>query len=89
VDSVIVNLTPYDKMPFEVSDESFFVRMVRWLFTQRNKKLGNAIVPFLRVTRKIGKDEAERIACSFAFSDERVRALAPRDFGELANVLSD
>ena len=53
VDSVIVRLKPWSKKPFEVKDEAFFVQMVKWLFTQRNKKLGKALAPFLRSNFKV------------------------------------
>ena len=48
VDSVIVSLKPWSTKPFEVKDPAFFVRMTKWLFTQRNKKLGKALSPFIR-----------------------------------------
>jgi len=52
VDSAIVRFTPWKAAPFEVKDAAFFKRMVQWLFTQRNKKLSNALLPFTRKTRK-------------------------------------
>jgi 16S rRNA (adenine1518-N6/adenine1519-N6)-dimethyltransferase len=87
VDSVIVRLTPWKAAPFEVKDAAFFMRMVRWLFTQRNKKLRNALPPFLKSTLKTSKEDAEKLACAFPFSDKRVRELSPKDFGVLANAL--
>ena len=87
VDSVIVRLKPWTASPFEVEDEALFRRMVRWLFTQRNKKLSNALVPFLRSTLKIAKEDAEKISCTMPFHEKRVRELAPEVFGELANAL--
>ena len=63
VDSVIVRLKPWKTAPFEVKDEAFFRRMVRWLFTQRNKKLSNALVPFIKSTFKVSKEEAEKRVC--------------------------
>ena len=88
VDSVIVRLTPWASAPFEVKDEAFFKRMVRWLFTQRNKKLGNALAPFLKSTFKATKEDAAKAASIFSFRDKRVRELPPEAFGELANALS-
>jgi 16S rRNA (adenine1518-N6/adenine1519-N6)-dimethyltransferase len=87
VDSVIVRLTPWTAAPFEVKDEAFFRRMVRWLFTQRNKKLSNALVPFIKNTIKVAKEDAEKVACTFPFREKRVRELSPEAFGELANAL--
>ena len=88
VDSVIVHLKPWTAAPFEVKDEAFFRRMVRWLFTQRNKKLSNALVPFIKSTLNVTKEDAEKTACAFSFREKRVRELPPEAFGELANALA-
>jgi 16S rRNA (adenine1518-N6/adenine1519-N6)-dimethyltransferase len=88
-DSVIVRLVPCSQTPFKVKDEAFFRQMVRWLFTQRNKKLSNALAPFLRSTRKLSKQEAARLAETVQFRDRRARDLSPKDFGELANALAE
>jgi 16S rRNA (adenine1518-N6/adenine1519-N6)-dimethyltransferase len=87
VDSVIVRLTPWKATPFEVKDEAFFRRMMRWLFTQRNKKLSNALVPFIKSTLKIAKEDAEKLVYGLPFREKRVRELSPEAFGELANAL--
>jgi 16S rRNA A1518/A1519 N6-dimethyltransferase RsmA/KsgA/DIM1 with predicted DNA glycosylase/AP lyase activity len=88
VDSVVVRFLPWKVAPFVVKDEAFFRHMVRWLFTQRNKKLGNALVPFLKSTLEMGKDEAKKLASVLRFRDKRVRELTPKDFGALANDLA-
>lgn len=87
VDSVIVRLKPWSTKPFEVKDSVFFVRMTKWLFTQRNKKLAKALSPFIRSNFKLNKQEAENLALSLPFHDRRVRELSPKDFGALANAL--
>ncbi len=87
VDSVIVRLKLWTAKPFEVKDEAFFVRMVKWLFTQRNKKLGKAIAPFLRSNLKLSKQDAEKLALSLPFHERRVRELSHKDFGALADAL--
>jgi 16S rRNA (adenine1518-N6/adenine1519-N6)-dimethyltransferase len=87
VDSVIVRLTPWKALPFEVKDEAFFRRMVRWLFTQRNKKLSNALLPFIKSTFKLSAEDAGKLVCNIPFREKRVRELPPEVFGELANVL--
>jgi 16S rRNA A1518/A1519 N6-dimethyltransferase RsmA/KsgA/DIM1 with predicted DNA glycosylase/AP lyase activity len=89
VDSVVVRLKPWTIAPFTVNDESFFRRLVRWLFTQRNKKLHNALVPLIRNERKVDKKAAEEIATSLSPREKRVRDLSPKDFGALANVLGN
>jgi len=88
VDSLIVRLTPLNPLSFKVMDVALFRRLVKWLFTQRNKKLGNALAPFVRTELKTNKEEAERTALSFPFRDKRVRELAPKDFGTIADALS-
>jgi 16S rRNA (adenine1518-N6/adenine1519-N6)-dimethyltransferase len=88
VDSVVLRLKPWSKKPFEVKDSVFFRQMVKWLFTQRNKKLGKAITPFLRTTLKLSKQEAEKLALTLPFHDRRARELSPKNFGELANAIS-
>jgi 16S rRNA (adenine1518-N6/adenine1519-N6)-dimethyltransferase len=87
VDSVIVRLTPWKAAPFEVKNEAFFKRMARWLFTQRNKKLCNALLPFIKSTLKMTKEDAEKVAGTFPFREKRVRELPPEAFGVLANAL--
>ena len=89
VDSVVVRLVPWKTVPFEVKDEAFFKSMIRSLFTQRNRKVSNALVPFLKSIRKIAKKEAEKLADAVPFAEMRVRELAPRAFGELGNALAD
>jgi 16S rRNA (adenine1518-N6/adenine1519-N6)-dimethyltransferase len=83
VDSIVVRLKPR-KPPFRVRDEKTFFELVRTLFTQRNKKVRNAIVPFLR-NRGIEKKDMVKLADSLLFHDKRVRQLAPEDFGALAD----
>jgi 16S rRNA A1518/A1519 N6-dimethyltransferase RsmA/KsgA/DIM1 with predicted DNA glycosylase/AP lyase activity len=83
-----VRLTPWKAAPFEVKDEAFFRRMARWLFTQRNKKLSNALVPFIKSTLKVAKEDAKKAACTFPFREKRVRELPPEVFGEVANALA-
>jgi len=89
VDSVIVRLVPWKQTPFEVKDAALLRRMVRWLFNQRNKKLSNALEPFLKSTLKLPKEEARKRACAVPFSERRVRELAPEDFGALANAFAE
>jgi 16S rRNA (adenine1518-N6/adenine1519-N6)-dimethyltransferase len=87
VDSVIVTVKPWSTPPFEVKDPAFFVRMTKWLFSQRNKKLSKAIAPFLRSSFKLSKQDAEKLALSLPFHDRRARELSPKDFGAIANAL--
>ena len=85
VDSMMVRLKPRAP-PFQVDDEETFFEVVRTLFTQRNKKVRNALIPFLRKREITGK-EALELADSIVYSAKRVRELAPEDFGILTNLL--
>lgn len=85
VDSMMVRLKPRDP-PFHVEDETMFFELVRTLFTQRNRKVRNGLIPFLRKHEITGK-EALKLADSMVYSSKRVRELAPEDFGILANEL--
>ena len=89
VDSVIVRLLPRQLSSFKVVNIAFFKQMVRWLFNQRNKKLGNAMVTFLENTLKLSKEEAKKSACALLLAERRVRELSPKDFGELANAFAE
>ncbi|MCJ7614250.1 16S rRNA (adenine(1518)-N(6)/adenine(1519)-N(6))-dimethyltransferase RsmA [Candidatus Bathyarchaeota archaeon] len=83
VDSMMLRLKPRDP-PFHVDDEAIFFELVRTLFTQRNKKVRNALISFLR-KRELSKEDAVELADSTVYSAKRVRELAPEDFGILAN----
>jgi 16S rRNA A1518/A1519 N6-dimethyltransferase RsmA/KsgA/DIM1 with predicted DNA glycosylase/AP lyase activity len=87
VDSVILSIKPLGTKPFEIKDAEFFLRLVKWLFTQRNKKLAKAISPFIRSNFKLTKQEAEKIALSIPHNSRRVRELHPKDFGDIVNAL--
>lgn len=85
VDSIIVRLKP-KPAPFKVKDEKAFFELVQTVFTQRNKKLRNAVVSFI-IKQGLRKDEAQRLTDTLTFHDKRVRELAPEDFGALTNEI--
>jgi len=85
VDSMVVRLRTREP-PFQVEDEEVFLELVQTLFTQRNKKVRNAITPFLH-KRGIKGGNAVGLADSLPFHDKRVRELAPEDFGALADEI--
>jgi 16S rRNA (adenine1518-N6/adenine1519-N6)-dimethyltransferase len=87
VDSVIISLKPYRTKLFEVNNEERFVQLVKWLFTQRNKKLANALAPFIKSNFKLTKSDTEKLALTIPFYNTRVRELSPQDFGAIANAL--
>ena len=86
VDSMMVRLKPRAP-PFLVENEPLFFELVRTLFTQRNRKVRNGLISFLRKHEMAGK-EAVQLADSTVYSGKRVRELAPEDFGILANEFS-
>jgi len=86
VDSLVVRLKPKPTPPFKVKDQQTFFQIVQTAFTQRNKKLRNAIMLFLE-KRGIIKEKAQKLADSLTFHDKRVRQLAPEDFGDLTNEI--
>jgi 16S rRNA (adenine1518-N6/adenine1519-N6)-dimethyltransferase len=88
VDSVVIRLTPRLSPPFQINDSALFRRLAKWLFTQRNRKLGNALVPFIRSELKLDKTKAEELANEFLLKDKRIRNLAAKEFGELSNAIS-
>ena len=85
VGSMVVRLRPRGA-PFQVEDEETFLELVRTLFTQRNKKVRNAIIPLL-TKQGVRRENAVELANSLPFHDNRVRALAPEDFGILTNEI--
>ncbi len=85
VDSIIVRLKP-KPAPFKVKDKKAFFELVQMAFTQRNRKLRNAVVSFI-IKQGLRKDVAQRLADTLTFHDKRVRELAPEDFGALANEI--
>ena len=89
VDSMIVRLRPQEASPFELKDAALFRQMLRSLFAKRNKKVSNAIVPFIKGTLRLPAEETKKLVHELPFRDKRVRVLAPEDFGALANALVD
>ncbi len=87
VDSVIVWLKPWIRPSFDVKDKAFFRKLVKWLFSQRNKKLENAAAPFIRSELKLDKAKAADLAATLPLQCKRVRELTPADFGEIADAL--
>lgn len=88
VDSVIVRLAPKRPRPFMVKNEAQFKRLAQSLFTNRNRKLRNAILPYLKGIRAMTAEQAANLVGVIPFREKRVRELAPEDFGALANAIA-
>lgn len=86
--SIIIRLTPKKLKPFIVKNEEHFTKLTQSLFTNRNRKVRNAVLPFLRGMLGLSKEDACRLVEEMPFRDRRTRELAPEDIGELANALS-
>ncbi len=89
VDSIIVRLKPRSMPPFRLKNEARFRQITQSLFTQRNRKVRNAILPFMKGILAMKEEDASKLTDTLPFPDKRVRELAPEDFGSLANALSD
>ncbi|HMK95371.1 MAG TPA: 16S rRNA (adenine(1518)-N(6)/adenine(1519)-N(6))-dimethyltransferase RsmA [Candidatus Limnocylindrales bacterium] len=88
VDSVIVRLRPWSQSPFMVKNEALFMQVTKWLFTQRNKKLGKAVALLFKANPRISYRGAENLAFELGLNDKRVRELRPQQFGALADAIA-
>ncbi|MEM1514459.1 MAG: 16S rRNA (adenine(1518)-N(6)/adenine(1519)-N(6))-dimethyltransferase RsmA [Candidatus Bathyarchaeia archaeon] len=84
VNSVIMRLRPR-KPPFSIKDEKAFFNFIRVVFTQKNKKLKNAIITFLNNVG-ILKYAYPNLIDSIPFHNRRVKEMSPE---ELALVFND
>ena len=89
VDSIIVRLIPRSQPAFLVNDRRLFKQMLKTVFTERNKKLINAALPFAKNLLRLSAEDAKLRLSKLSFCEERVRTLAPEAFGEVARVLID
>ena len=89
VDSVILRIKPRQHPAFTVKDSYFFKQMVKWLFIERNKKVSNALEPFIKNTLKMCKPDFQKIIQNVSYREIRPRELAPEDFGVLADVFTN
>jgi 16S rRNA (adenine1518-N6/adenine1519-N6)-dimethyltransferase len=88
VDSIVIRLTRKEVSRFALKDELLFKKLARSLFSQRNRKVRNAIKPFLTGVLARAEEDAAKTVETIPFRDKRVRELAPEDFGALANALA-
>lgn len=88
VNSIIVRLKPRRPPPFTLKNKALFEQLVRFLFTQRNRKVRNGVLPFIKSRHVTTAKNAVKLADSLPFHDKRIRELAPEDFGALANAFA-
>jgi 16S rRNA (adenine1518-N6/adenine1519-N6)-dimethyltransferase len=89
VGSIVVRLTPHAKSEFNFDNLRLFVQMLKHVFSERNKKLSNAVLPFAKNVLRLSTDDARLRLRKLPFYEERVRTLKPEAFGEVAHVLID
>lgn len=77
VDSTFVRLVPFDELPFEIRDLSFFKKLVTQAFSLRRKMLRNSLGEL------VGPSQIEEIGVD---PKSRAEQLAPVDFVNLANI---
>lgn len=85
VNSIIVRLKPR-RMPFYVENREEFLNFLKDVFTQRNKKLRNAVYIYLTRLGILKKDAVE-MANSTPFSQRRIRELMPEELGLAFNEI--
>lgn len=87
VRSSIIKLTPRPP-PYKVKDEDFFMKFISAAFSQRRKKLRNAI---LNNASLLGIDDAADALKKLpaGMIDKRAETLSPQELAELADILAD
>jgi 16S rRNA (adenine1518-N6/adenine1519-N6)-dimethyltransferase len=87
VDSAVIKLVPRPA-PFEVRDEAFFLKFVAAVFSQRRKKLRNAILNTNYMLKIPGiKEVIDRLPEELM--NKRAENLTPEQLAELANLIVD
>lgn len=85
VRSAIVKLVPRPS-PYNVKDEEFFMKFVGAAFSQRRKKLRNAILNNASLL-KIKGSALEKLPADLL--DRRAETLSPEELAKLADILAD
>jgi 16S rRNA (adenine1518-N6/adenine1519-N6)-dimethyltransferase len=89
VDSVVVRLKPKSPRPFTLKSETLFKQLTQSLFARRNRKVKNAVTPFIRGAYATRAESVTKMVQDVPFRDKRARELAPEDFGALSNALAE
>lgn len=85
VDSAIVRLVPQPP-PYEVKDENFFMKFIKAAFSQRRKKLRNAI---LNNAAYLGINDKTIEKLPANIMDRRAETIFPEELAKLSDILSD
>ncbi|MDQ1280246.1 MAG: rRNA (adenine1518-N6/adenine1519-N6)-dimethyltransferase [Thermoproteota archaeon] len=86
VKSRIVLIEPKERPP-NLKDEKLFFSLTKSLFTERNKKLGNALQVYFLKKTSVDKAEVKKLFEDFPYLESRVRSLKPEEIVEIANRL--
>jgi 16S rRNA (adenine1518-N6/adenine1519-N6)-dimethyltransferase len=84
VNSVVVRLKPRVKPPFKTENPEFFGEIVKFLFTQRRRKLGKALQTLVKLKPEVDLGKTLR---NIPYVSRRVFTLTPEEFAEVANIL--
>ncbi|MEM1582362.1 MAG: 16S rRNA (adenine(1518)-N(6)/adenine(1519)-N(6))-dimethyltransferase RsmA [Candidatus Bathyarchaeia archaeon] len=85
VNSIIVRLRPREP-PFHIENENKFFNFIRAVFTQKNKKLRNAVIAFLNEIG-VSRKAIANLNDIMPFAQRRVREMAPEELGLVFNYL--
>ncbi|HEY9205661.1 MAG TPA: 16S rRNA (adenine(1518)-N(6)/adenine(1519)-N(6))-dimethyltransferase RsmA [Candidatus Methanoperedens sp.] len=85
VRSAIVKLTPRPT-PFKMEDEDFFMKFIKAAFSQRRKKLRNALLNNADLLGIKDKSELEKLPADLV--NRRAENLSPRELSNLSDILS-
>ena len=87
VDSALIRAEPRDP-DYTVTDETFFLRFVKAVFTQRRKTVRNAIRNTAHISM-LDTPDAVVNAADEAFLSQRAGDLTPSEFAELATIAAE
>jgi len=86
VDAAIVRLKP-KRMKNITELDKFFLELVKYLFSQRNRKVERAVATYLFKIKRANPDEYGHLLKKIPYRDLRVRDLSPSDLYCLAENL--
>jgi len=88
VTSAIIRLSPRHTSA-NITNQHIFEELVKNLFGQRKRKLRKAILPFLKYSMKLEREQIDEVRRALPMMSRRVTTLTPEDFVTLANAISE
>jgi 16S rRNA (adenine1518-N6/adenine1519-N6)-dimethyltransferase len=83
VDSAVITLTVREQPAFPVTDEAFFIRVIKAAFSQRRKTLRNALKQL-----DLPREKMDRVLSATGIDlGRRAETLTVEEFGKLSNFL--